>query len=119
MGMSAVRPRTVAPGGPGKVFVADRIHRSFSEKTGSVRVFREELRMDDIKDYFVCDSCENKDFRLVYNFSLQFHGVNFSDDLMYDRLTEEKYECTECKKAYTRQQIEEALGELKRRRKRP
>lgn len=73
--------------------------------------------MDDIRDYFVCDSCENKDFRLIYNFSLQFHKVNFSGDLMYDRLTEEIYECTECKRAFTKQQIEEGLSELKKRRK--
>ncbi len=74
--------------------------------------------MDEIRDYFVCDSCSNKDFKLVYNFSLRYRGVNFSDDLMYQRLREEKYECTGCKKAFTRQQIEEGLGELKRKRKR-
>jgi ribosomal protein L37AE/L43A len=74
--------------------------------------------MDEIQDYFVCDSCSSKDFKLVYNFSLRFHGVNFSDDLIYERLKEEIYECTECKKAFTGYQIEEGLDELKKRRRR-
>jgi hypothetical protein len=74
--------------------------------------------MDEIRDYFLCDNCSNKDFKLVYNFSLRFHGVNFSDDLIYDRLTEKIYECSECKKAFTLQQIEEGLADLRRRRKR-
>jgi len=74
--------------------------------------------MDDIQDYFLCDSCSNKDFRLVYNFSLRFHGVNFADDLIYDRLQEEIYECTKCKKAFTSQEIEEGLNKLKKRRRR-
>ena len=73
--------------------------------------------MDDIQDYFLCDSCENKDFSLVYSFSLRFHGVNFSDDLVYDRLTDEVYQCTECQKKYTRKQIEEGLAEYKMKRR--
>ena len=73
--------------------------------------------MTEIQDYFVCENCENKDFRLVYNFSLRFHGVNFSDDLIYDRLIEEIYHCTKCDKVYTRKQIEAGLNEFKRKRK--
>ena len=73
--------------------------------------------MEEIQDYFLCENCANKDFKLVYNFSLRFHGVNFTDDLIYDRLTEEIFHCTKCNKIYTRKQIEECLSEFKRRRK--
>lgn len=73
--------------------------------------------MAEIQDYFLCENCSNKDFKLIYNFSLKFHKVNFSDDLIYDRLTEELYRCTQCDKVYTRKQIEAGLDELKRKRK--
>ena len=73
--------------------------------------------MAEIQDYFLCENCANKDFKLVYNFSLRFHGVNFSDDLIYDRLVEEIYRCTKCGKVYSRKQIEEGLEEFKRERK--
>ena len=69
------------------------------------------------QDYFCCDNCSNKDFKLVYNFSIQFHGVNFSEDLIYDRLTEEIYHCTKCDKTYTKTQTDERLNEFKRKRK--
>jgi hypothetical protein len=74
--------------------------------------------MAEIEDYFFCEACSNKDFKLVYNFSLRFHGVNFSDELIYDRRTEEIFHCTQCDKAYTRTQIETKLNEYKKRRKR-
>ncbi len=73
--------------------------------------------MEEIRDYFLCGSCANKDFKLIYNFSLRFHGVNFSDELIYDRLTEEIYYCTRCKKTYTKKQIEDGLAEFKKKRK--
>jgi len=73
--------------------------------------------MDDTQDYFLCDSCENRDFKLIYRFSLRFHGVNFSDDLIYDKLIDEMYQCTKCQKTFTKTQIEEGLAELKRLRK--
>ena len=81
------------------------------------RTFLEGVRMDEIHDYFSCENCSNKDFKLVYNFSVRFHGVNFSDDLIYDTLTEEIYHCTKCNKAYTKRQIDERLTEFKRKRK--
>jgi len=74
--------------------------------------------MDDILDFFVCDACSNKDFKLVYNFGLRFHGVNFSDDLIYDEIVEERYECTGCKKTFAKKEVEEALIRLRRERKR-
>ncbi|MBW1798380.1 MAG: hypothetical protein JRJ21_08260 [Deltaproteobacteria bacterium] len=73
--------------------------------------------MDDIQEYFLCDECENKDFKLVYNFSLRFHGVNFSDDLIYDRFIDEMYQCTECRKTFSKKQIEEGLTKIKRKHK--
>ena len=73
--------------------------------------------MNDIQDYFLCDNCANKDFKLIYNFSLKFHRVNFSDDLIYDNLTEERYQCTECREIFTKKQIEDGLDEYKKRRK--
>ena len=73
--------------------------------------------MTEIQDYFLCENCANKDFKLVYNFSLRFHSVNFSDDLIYDRLIEEIYRCTQCDKVYSKKQIEAGLAEFKRKRK--
>ena len=73
--------------------------------------------MDNIQDYFLYDGCANKDFNLVYNFSLRFHRVNFSDDLVYDKLIEEMYQCTKCQRTFTKKQIEERLAELKKIRK--
>lgn len=74
--------------------------------------------MEEILDFFVCDACANKDFKLVYNFCLRFHGVNFSDDLIYDKIVEERYQCTECKKTYTKKEVEEALARIRRERRR-
>jgi len=73
--------------------------------------------MNHIQEYFLCNSCQNKDFKRIYNFSLLFHGVNFSDDLIYDKLTDEIYQCTKCSKTFTKSQIEEGLAEIKGRHK--
>ena len=73
--------------------------------------------MENMKDFFLCSTCENKNFSLVYNFSLRFHGVNFSDDLIYDSLTEELYECTKCHKTFTKKEIEDGLAILKMKRR--
>ena len=73
--------------------------------------------MEIFQDYFLCDGCQNKDFKLIYNFKICFHGVNFSEDLIYDKLTEELYQCTKCKKTFTRDQVDGALNEIKQRRK--
>jgi len=73
--------------------------------------------MDDILEFFVCDSCSNKDFSPLYNFCLRFHGVNFSDELIYDEMIEERYQCTKCQKSFTKKEIEEGLSELRKKRK--
>jgi len=72
-----------------------------------------EFKMKIIHEYFLCDVCECKDFKLIYNFSLKFHGVNFSDDLVYDRITDEIYQCANCQKTFTRDQIEEGIQAIK------
>ena len=69
--------------------------------------------MDVIHEYFSCDACDCKDFKRIYNFSLRFHGINFSDDLIYDRLIEEIYQCTKCQRTFTKVQIEEGLHNIK------
>ena len=64
-------------------------------------------------DYFVCDNCQCRDFKRIYNFSLRFHGVNFSDDLIYDRVTSEIYECTQCKKRFTIDEVEKKMSSIR------
>lgn len=75
--------------------------------------------MESIRDYYECDQCGNRRFKLVYTFSLRFHGVNFSDQLIYDRIKEELYQCTECQKTFSKDEIGEGLGRIieKRRKK--
>lgn len=73
--------------------------------------------MEVIQDYFVCDGCKSKDFTRIYNFSMRFCTVNFSDELIYDRLTDEIYQCTRCNKTFTKEQIDTVLAEFKKKRK--
>lgn len=73
--------------------------------------------MGSIEDYFLCDECENRDFKRIYNFSIRFHGVNFSDDLIYEKITDERYQCTKCQKIFSITEIEEGLDAYKRKRK--
>lgn len=73
--------------------------------------------MDIFQDYFECDECRSKDFTRIYSFSMKFYTVNFSDDLVYDKLTEERYRCTRCNKVFTQEQIETTLAEFKKIRK--
>jgi hypothetical protein len=74
----------------------------------------ERREMEVIQDYFFCDECENRDFKRVYKFSIQFHGVNFSDDLIYDKKVDERYQCTKCEKIFTIGEIEEKLAGFKK-----
>ncbi len=71
---------------------------------------------EEIRDYFECE-CGNREFVPVYTFSLRFHRVNFSDELMYDRINEEFFECKKCHKRYTPEQIQEALRQIKKKRR--
>lgn len=73
--------------------------------------------MESIRDYFECDKCGNRRFNLVYTFSLRFHGVNFSDQLIYDKIKEELYQCAECRKTFSRDEIEEGLNRITSRRR--
>jgi hypothetical protein len=80
-------------------------------------MWEEEEKMEIIQNYFLCDGCQNKDFKLIYNFKIQFHGVNFSEDLIYDKLTDELYQCTKCKKTFTKNQVDGVLNEIKQKRR--
>jgi hypothetical protein len=82
-----------------------------------MRGLKEGQKMEILQDYFLCDSCQCKDFKRIYNFSLRFHGVNFSDDLIYDKLIDEIYQCIECHKTFTKDQIEKKLAEFRQKRK--
>lgn len=73
--------------------------------------------MEIIHEFFQCDDCEGKDFKRIYNFSLRFHSVNFSDSLVYDRLTDDIYQCVGCKKRYSLEEIEEGLEKIKKKHK--
>jgi hypothetical protein len=73
--------------------------------------------MDIVQEYFVCDSCRNRNFTRIYNFSMRFYTVNFSDELVYDKLTDEIYQCTQCSKTFTREQIDEGLAEFRKKRR--
>jgi len=73
--------------------------------------------MEIIHEFFQCDDCQGKDFERIYNFPLRFHSVNFSDSLVYDRQTDEIYQCIECKKRYTLDQINENLEKIKKKHK--
>ena len=68
--------------------------------------------MDIIKDYFLCDKCKNRDFIQIYNFSVQFRRVNFSDDLLYDEVPGETFQCTHCKKTFSKRQIKTELKQM-------
>ncbi len=73
--------------------------------------------MELFRDYFLCESCQNKNFARIHSFSIRFYGVNFSDDLVYDKLTDELFQCTKCGKTFTMRQIEDALTEFKKKRR--
>ena len=68
--------------------------------------------MDSMKDYFLCDKCQGKDFVKLYNFSVSFRMVNFSDDPVHDEVKEEIYRCTQCQKTFTKSQIDVAIKEM-------
>ncbi|RLB42412.1 MAG: hypothetical protein DRH12_05780 [Deltaproteobacteria bacterium] len=70
--------------------------------------------MDEVVEFFKCDECESKDFQLVYSFSLRFHRVNFANQLIYDKILEETYQCTKCGKTFTKDDIEKGLDEIKK-----
>jgi len=71
--------------------------------------------MEFIDQYVQCDKCQNKDFKPIYTFSIRCHGVNFSDELMYDEMRNEIYQCTKCNKTFTKREMKERMNELKSR----
>ena len=75
------------------------------------------MEMEFIEDFFECDACQGTEFKRVYNFGIRFHKVNFSDNLIYDRVGVEKYECVRCGRIFTIEEIESAMADLRRQRK--
>ena len=71
--------------------------------------------MEFIDQYVHCDKCHNKDFKPIYKFSIRCHGVNFSDELMYDEMKNETYQCTKCNKTFTGKEMKQRIDELKSR----
>jgi hypothetical protein len=65
--------------------------------------------MDVSRDYFLCDQCSNKNFIRIYSFSIHFRRVNFSDDLIGDEVINVIYQCTHCKKTFSKHQIQKSL----------
>ena len=74
--------------------------------------------MDDIHEYLYCDGCQNREFTRTYTFSIRFHGINFSEELIYDRVNEEIYQCVKCNKRFSIDQIEEGLSVIRSKHKR-
>ena len=72
-----------------------------------------ERQMEVIHEYFSCDACKCQDFKRIYKFSMRLHGINFSDDLIYDKIIYELYQCTECQKTFTIEQIEDGLERIR------
>ena len=70
--------------------------------------------MDEVREYFVCDKCGNKDFFLRISFAINFRNTNFSDGLIYERPVEECYECSGCGVCLTREEIEAGIESIKR-----
>ncbi len=68
-------------------------------------------------DYFECNKCRSREFTRIHSFCLRFHGVNFSDDLIYDRVTAEVYQCVQCGQRFSREEIEDGLAEFKKKRR--
>ena len=73
--------------------------------------------MEEFREYFLCAECNNKKFKRIYTFSFLFHGVNFSDELIYDEITDELYQCTKCSSTYSMEQIKSSMAEIKKKRK--
>ena len=55
------------------------------------------MAKDITREYFSCASCGHIRFSKEYVFSMEFKNVDFSDDPVYDRVTEEIYVCKGCK----------------------
>ena len=68
--------------------------------------------MESIKDYFLCDKCQGKEFVKLHSFTVRFRSVNFSDDLVHDEVKEEVYRCTQCQKIFTKSQIDARVKEI-------
>ena len=58
---------------------------------------------------FICLDCKGENFGANYKFSVEFKDVNFTDRLIYDKITEASYFCKECGKVYSQEFIQESI----------
>jgi hypothetical protein len=70
--------------------------------------------VEEVKEYFTCDKCGSQNFFTRNSFAILLKKVNFSEDLVYDHITEECYECKECGECINRGDIDDAIREIKR-----
>jgi len=68
----------------------------------------------EVKEYFICDRCGCKDFFPRQSFSISFKKVNFSDDMIYDKDTEECWECKNCGVCISEEDIKTGIEDIKR-----
>lgn len=68
-----------------------------------------------LAETFLCNECGGKYFIKVYTFSIRFKEVDFSDDLIYDKLEDERYMCGECRATYSQVEVDDTLRQAKRR----
>ncbi len=72
------------------------------------------MAKDLVHEYYICPQCGNNYFKRVYTFSIKLRKVNFSDDPVYNKITEEFYECIKCKDLTNIDTIEEGIRNIKR-----
>jgi len=68
---------------------------------------------DTFKEEFTCVHCKHTRFSREYIFFMRFQEVDFSDDLVYDRVTEEIYMCQKCGKRTSLEDIKQGLRDIK------
>jgi len=61
---------------------------------------------------FRCTECGYGRFKKFYTFNIDFRNVNFTDEIIYDIVNEEYYQCTECDAVYTKKEIEKILKSI-------
>lgn len=77
----------------------------------SQTIYRE-IDMVQYTKKFTCEDCKCQEFDKEYEFFVDFKNVNFSDDLVYDKRTEEVYVCKNCGKKYAHDFIQNKIEEI-------
>lgn len=68
-----------------------------------------------ISETFLCNDCGGKYFLKVYTFSIRFKEVDFSDEMIYDKMEDERYMCGACRTTYSQKEVDDTLRQAKRR----